>query len=107
MSPYYRNGRSEIIKEALKQQPQTKAKIAHNVKLLRQHGNKLGMPHSKSLGLGLYELRIRGKEELRIFYCFTSQRTIHLLHVFKKKTPQTPQKELDLVLRRMKSLTYV
>ncbi|OGE25337.1 hypothetical protein A3C26_00700 [Candidatus Daviesbacteria bacterium RIFCSPHIGHO2_02_FULL_39_12] len=85
-----------------KQQPQTRAKIAHNVKLLRQHGNKLGMPHSKSLGLGLYELRIRGKEELRFFYCFTSQRTIHLLHAFKKKTLQTPQKELDLALRRMK-----
>lgn len=93
----------EYIRE---QQPQAKAKIAHTVKLLRQHGNRLGMPHSKHLGSGLYELRIRGKEELRFFYCFKG-RTIYLLHSFKKQTKQTPQKELNLALQRMKSLTIV
>ena len=93
----------EFIK---KQQPQTKAKIAHIIKLLEQHGNKLGMPHSKALGSGFYELRIRGKEELRILYCF-KRRTIYLLHGFKKQTQQTPQKELDLALQRMNSLTTV
>ena len=91
----------EFIK---KQQPQAKAKIAHHVRLLRQYGNKLGMPHAKTLGLGLYELRIRGKEELRIFYCFT-QKTIYLLHAFKKQKQETPQKELGIARQRMESLT--
>ena len=96
----------KVVDEFIKsQQPQAKAKIAHIVKLLRQHGNRLSMPHSKALGSGLYELRIRGKEELRILYCFTPQRTIYLLHAFKKKTQETPNKELNLAVQRMKSLT--
>ena len=89
------------------QQPQAKAKIAHTIKLLKQYGNSLSLPHSKSLGSGLYELRIRGKEEIRILYCFTLQRTIYLLHAFKKQTQTTPQKELNLALQRMKTLTLI
>lgn len=89
-----------------KQQPQAKAKIAHTVKLLEQHGNRLGMPHSKLLGSGICELRIRGKEELRFLYCFKGK-VIYLLHGFKKQAQQTPQKELNLALRRMKSLTSI
>ena len=92
----------EFIKN---QQPQARAKIAHAVRLLRQHGNRLGMPHSKALGSGLYELRIRGKEELRILYGFMTQKTIYLLHAFKKQTQETPQKELNLALQRIKNLT--
>lgn len=92
----------EFIK---KQQPQGRSKIIHNVRLLRKYGNQLGMPHSKALGGGLYELRIRGKEELRIFYCFTQLKTIYLLHGFKKQKQQTPQKDLELGLLRMKELT--
>ena len=65
------------------------------------------MPHSKALGAGLYELRIRGKEEIRLLYCFTSERTIYLLHGIKKQTQQTPKKELDLALERMKSLKSI
>ncbi len=88
----------EFIK---KQRPQAKAKVVHNIRLLRQYGNKLGMPHAKMLGDGLYELRIRGKEELRILYFF-KQKTIYLLHAFKKQSQKTPQKELNLAKRRMK-----
>lgn len=87
-----------------KQQPQARAKIIHNVRLLQQYGSMLTMPHAKMLGGGLYELRIRGKEELRICYCF-KRNTIYLLHAFKKQSQQIPQKELELALSRMKELT--
>ncbi|MCL5676206.1 MAG: type II toxin-antitoxin system RelE/ParE family toxin [Patescibacteria group bacterium] len=98
---YETNRREKPVDEFIKnQQPQVKAKIVHNVRLLQQYGNMLGMPHAKTLGCGLYELRIRGKEELRIFYCF-KQKTIYLLHAFKKQTQKTPQKELDLAKQRM------
>lgn len=90
-----------------KQQPQARSKIAHNVRLLQQYGNMLGLPHSKALGNSLYELRIRGKEELRIFYCFVKQRIIYLLHVFKKQKQHTPQKDLDLALSRMKEVDKI
>lgn len=101
------SGEKIVDEFILKQQVQTKAKIAHTVKLLKQHGNKLSMPHSKALGSGLYELRIRGKEEIRIFYCFAVDRTIYLLRAFKKQTRQTPKKELEIALERMKSLKTV
>lgn len=105
----YETTRGEkIVDEFIKkQQSQAKAKIVHSVKLLRQHGNRLGIPHSKALGSGLYELRIRGKEELRILYCFSAQKTIYLLHGFKKQTEETPQRELTVALKRMKELTLI
>lgn len=91
----------EFIK---KQNPSTRSKIIHKVRLLKQYGNMLGMPHSRMMGGGLHELRIRGKEELRIFYFF-NEKTIYLLHIFKKQTQTTPQKEIDTALNRMKSLS--
>src|SRR4030042_5251282 len=80
----------EFIK---KQQAKTKAKIVHKIRLLKEYGNQLAMPHVKILGGGLHEVRIRGEEELRILYGFKG-RTIYLLHGFKKQTQRTPQKEL-------------
>ena len=105
---YETNSDEKVVDEFIKkQQPQAKAKIVHTVKLLTLYGNKLGLPHSKALGSGLYELRIRGKEELRIIYCFGKQKTIYLLHGFKKQTQKVPLKELDIALRRKKSLTSI
>lgn len=100
-------GKKPVDEFIKKQQPRARSKIAHNVRLLRQYGNMLSMPHSKALGGGLYELRIRGKEELRIFYCFTHQKTIYLLHSFKKQKKQTATNELKLALSRMKELTKI
>lgn len=94
----------EFIK---KQQAQAKAKIAHTVTLLKLYANKIGLPHSRALGYGLYELRIRGKEELRIIYCFAQQKTIYLLHGFKKQTQQIPSKELNIALKRKRNLTAI
>ena len=58
------------------------------------------------LGNGLYELRIRGKIEIRIFYSFRKN-FIYLLHVFKKQAQKTPNKELDIAIQRLNSLTKV
>ena len=100
-------GKDKPVDEFIKkQQPQARAKIVHNVRLLKQYGSRLGMPHAKMFGGGLYELRVRGREELRIFYCFI-QKTIYLLHAFKKQTQETPQKELDTARQRMGGLTSV
>lgn len=86
-----------------KQQPQAKAKIVQKIRLLKQYGNFLSMPHAKTLDSGLHELRIRGKEEIRIFYCFLGN-TIYILHAFKKQTQKTPQKEIDIAFQRMKTI---
>ena len=62
------------------------------------------MPHSKQLAKGLYELRVRGKEEVRILYCF-KKKDIYLLHGFKKQTQKTPGKEIEIALKRIEMLT--
>ena len=67
-----------------KQQLQAQSKMLHLFELLELYGSQLKMPHAKQLELDLYELRVRGKEELRILYGF-KQNTIYLLHAFKKQ----------------------
>lgn len=83
-----------------KQSFQTQSKITHLLDLLELHGSTLGMPHSKRLDKNLFELRIRGKQELRILYCF-QKRDVMLLHVFKKQTQKTPRKEIETALKRI------
>lgn len=87
-----------------KQRPQAQAKMGRLIDLLEKYGSILGMPHAKMLGGGLYELRVRGKEEIRIVYFFQKQ-NIYLLHAFKKQTQKTPKKELEIAAQRQKSLT--
>ena len=74
-------------------QPSEMAKVLRTIDLLEQFGPDLGLPHSRHMTDGLLELRIRGKRELRIFYCFYERKTI-LLHGFIKKTQKTPTKEI-------------
>lgn len=102
---FYESKRGERPAEKFinKQQPQARAKIGHRVRLLRTYDPQLGMPYSKFLGEGLYELRIRGREELRILYCF-KQQTIYLLHGFRKQKQETPQKEIQVAVQRMGEL---
>ena len=97
-------GEKPVEEFIISKSPQAKAKIAHLINLLEIHGNILGMPHSKQLTKGLYELRIRGKEEIRILYCF-KEKDIYLLHGFKKQTQKTPNKEIVIALKRIRLLT--
>lgn len=82
----------------------TIAKVAHEIDLLEKHGPYLGMPHVKKISPDLYELRIRGKQEVRILYGFVKN-NIYLLHAFKKQTQKTPRREIDTALKRFHSLS--
>lgn len=73
--------------------------------LLAQHGPDLRLPHSRAMGGGLFELRPRGGCGIgRALYCFRLGRRIVVLHAFRKKTQQTPERDLKLALKRMKEL---
>lgn len=80
------------------------AKTIRQIELLETYGTDLGMPHAKSLGSGLIELRVRGKREVRIFYVYAKEKRIYLLHGFIKKTQQTPKKDLDIARDRQKEI---
>jgi len=65
-------------------------------------GPNLGMPFTRSIGKGLFEIRARGKEGIgRAFFCTIVDQRIIILHAFIKKSQKTPKKELDIAHRRM------
>ena len=64
------------------------------------------MPHSRQIGSDLYELRVRGKEEVRIIYGFKGK-NIYLLHGFKKQKQKTPQKEIKTAKQRYLSIDMI
>ncbi len=61
------------------------------------------IPHTRKLtGLPLWEIRIKGKDNIRIIYVVQTKTSITVLHGFIKKTQKTPQKELNTALERYK-----
>ena len=81
----------------------TIAKVLRTINLLETFGNKLGMPHSKPIKGGLFELRIRGSQEVRILYVFR-QNNVVLLHAFLKKTNTISTKDLNSALKKKNKL---
>ena len=71
------------------------------------YGPTLGMPYTRAMGEGLFEIRAHGREGIaRVFYCTTVGRKIVMLHGFVKKTNKTPQKELKTAIRRLHEVKY-
>ncbi|MGE5842919.1 MAG: type II toxin-antitoxin system RelE/ParE family toxin, partial [Deltaproteobacteria bacterium] len=69
------------------------------------HGPDLGMPHTRAMGGGLFELRLKAAEGIaRVLYSTMIGKRIMILHQFTKKTKKTPLKELALARRRMKEV---
>ncbi|AZQ54931.1 type II toxin-antitoxin system RelE/ParE family toxin [Burkholderia cenocepacia] len=72
---------------------------------MERYGPNLGEPHSRSMGNGLYEMRLKGVEGIaRVFYCAIVERRIVMPHCYVKKTPRTPLKELEIARRRLKEV---
>ena len=84
-------------------QKSTTAKVVRTTDLLEKFGPKLGSPHIKKISVRLFELRISGKQEVRIFYTFY-QSKIFLLHGFVKKSQKIPRKEIKTALQKLRSL---
>ena len=69
------------------------------------YGPDLGMPHTRAMGDGLFELRLKAAEGIaRVLYCTVVARRIVMLHQFVKKSEKTPRKELETAQRRMKEV---
>jgi phage-related protein len=81
----------------------TQAKTQHSLDLLEKFGNQLRMPHVRKLESPLFELRIRGKQEIRILFVYLKN-SCYLLHGFIKKTQHTPKKEMNTALERFSVL---
>jgi len=94
---------NEIDEFILNLDTQTQARVLRYLELLEKYEYKLGMPYSKSLHKGLFELRIMGNKQVRIIYCFHKGK-VYLLYGFIKKKNKIPKKEIELATKRFKML---
>ncbi len=83
--------------------PNAQAKISNTFDLLLEFGIRLGLPHVKKVvNTNLWELRIVGGDNIRIFYVASSGKKFLLLHGFVKKTQKTNKNELKTAIFRLK-----
>lgn len=79
------------------------ARYVHCTDRMLEFVPDLGMPHTRAMSAGLFELRLKSHEGIgRVFYCTLVGRKIVILHQFVKKTDKTPAKELALARKHMK-----
>jgi phage-related protein len=84
------------------------ARFLHYAERMETYGPDLGMPHTRAMGDGLFELRIKAAEGIaRVFYCTVVNRRIVMLHHFVKKSDKTPRRELSTARRRMREFKDV
>lgn len=97
---------SEDVEKLIIQLPKTLAvRYIRITQLMTEFGGNLGMPHTKSIGDGLFEIRLKGQEGIaRVFYCTVVNKNIVMLHCFIKKTDKIPSKELDIAIKRKKEI---
>lgn len=97
---------SDAVQEELMELPAgLQARYLRLADRMELHGPNLGMPHTKAIRDGLFELRLKSKEGIgRVFCCAVIGNRIFILHSFVKKTQKTPSNELNLALKRMKEV---
>ena len=82
---------------------QTVARVLRTIDLLEMFGNRLGPPHTKKIEKDLFELRVRGRQEIRIFYTFYREEII-LLCALVKKSQRIPRREIETARHKLQSL---
>jgi phage-related protein len=99
----FADGRVEAALHSLP--PGFLARFIRYAERMQVFGPDLGMPHTRVMGEGLRELRLKGPSGLaRVFYCVLGDRRIVMLHVFVKKSAKTPLRELSTARERMRKL---
>lgn len=81
-------------------------KVARIISYVVKYGLISAIPHIKKLtGTPLWEIRVLGQDNIRVFYATLLNDSILLLHGFIKKTQQTPSKEIKTALSRLNEWT--
>lgn len=95
----------KVEQETLAFPPGILANFLHIAELIEELGPALGLPYTKAIGEGLFEIRAKGKEGIgRSFFCTIKGKEIIILHSFIKKSQKTPKRALATVRKRLKEL---
>ena len=87
-------------------QEDMRARLARIAKLIEEKDlERVGGPHVKHVEGRLWEMRLKGRSGIaRALYVAGSGRRVVIVRVFVKKTEKTPRNEIELALRRAKSV---
>ncbi|OFZ65848.1 MAG: hypothetical protein A2V79_01420 [Betaproteobacteria bacterium RBG_16_56_24] len=81
------------------------ASFARIAQRMAEFGPNLGLPYTRAMGEGLFEIRARGAEGIgRAFFCTLAGQRIVVLHGFVKKTDKTPMRELAVAKQRQREV---
>ncbi len=81
--------------------PKQQAKVLRVFYYLKEYGLQMILPHVEKLkGRPLWEIRILGKDNIRVFYVLAEKELVLVLHGFLKKTKKTPRNEITIALSR-------
>lgn len=74
------------------------------VELIEEFGlENIGLPHIRSLGDKLWEIRFKGQNQVaRGIYVVAKGRRVVVIHVFVKKTEKTPAAAIRIATQRAK-----
>jgi phage-related protein len=81
------------------------ANFLHSISLVERFGPHVGLPYTRFMGMGLYEIRAKGKEGIgRALFCALPDRELVILNAFVKKSQKAPGRQLELARQRMKMM---
>jgi phage-related protein len=82
------------------------ARFRRVARMIREFGlTAVHPPHVKHLDGKLWEIRMKGRDGIaRSIYVAASGERVVVLRTFVKKTEETPRREIDLALARMKEM---
>lgn len=95
----------EVEKQILGWPAGIRASLTHIAQRIVSVGPNLGLPYTRALGAGLFEIRAKGHEGIgRAFFCTMIGQRVVILHGFIKKTQKTPEHDLRIARERMKEV---
>lgn len=98
ISPRLENPVKDFLNSLTQKQ---KAKILRIIQNIEVYGLNSVIPHLKKLsGTPFWEIRILGKDNIRVIYIVPNKVSITLLHGFEKKTQKTSSKDLSIATKR-------
>jgi phage-related protein len=76
----------------------------HQLHLVQNGLEPLDWKPMRTVGSGVYEIRVHAGAEHRVFYIAKFAEGVYVLHAFEKRTRQTRRADIELAKQRLKDL---